>query len=94
MLPIRVDAPTTLVALLDDPELNAVLYVRRACLDAESEVACYVAPRIDRASRERDSSPQALVAPLERGSYVLVVDGYEPVDLGAATLRMMFAPAR
>lgn len=92
VVPIRVEAPTTFVALLDDAELNAVMYVRRICTDGESEVACYVAPRIDRAPSERRSSPNALVAPLERGTYVLVIDGYEANELGAATLRVLFGP--
>lgn len=91
VLPIRVDAPSTLIALLEEPELNAVMYLRRACADASSELACYVAPRIDRAG-ERESSPRPLMAPLERGTYFLFVDGYEPSDLGAATLRVLLAP--
>lgn len=94
LIPLRVDAPTTLIAALEDAELNGVLYVRQRCADAESELACFVAPRIDRAASDRDSSPPALVAQLARGSYVLAVDGYEASDLGAATLRVLFAPGR
>jgi len=92
VLPLRVDAPSTLVALLDEGESNAVMYLRRSCAEASSELACYVAPRIDRTPSERDSSPNALVAPLERGSYVLVIDGYEANELGAATLRLLLTP--
>lgn len=91
-LMLRVDAPTTLIAKLDDAEFNAVVYLRRVCADPRSEVACYVAPRIDRPATEREMSSPALVAPLERGLYALVVDGYEASDLGAATLRVLFTP--
>ncbi len=92
LFPLRVEAPTQLVAVLEDAELNAVIYLRRSCADASSELACYTAPRIDRAGAERDSSPPGMVAPLERGSYVLVVDGAEPSDMGAATLQVLFKP--
>jgi hypothetical protein len=92
VLPLRVEAPITLVAVLEELELNAVMYVRRVCDDASSELACYVAPRIDRTSEQAESSPPALVTALERGSYVLVIDGYEPSDIGAATLRVLLAP--
>ena len=91
-LTLRVDAPTTLVAKLDDAEFNAVLYLRRACADPSSELACYVAPRVDRPPTEREMSSPALVVPLERGLYTLVVDGFEANDLGAATLRLLFTP--
>jgi hypothetical protein len=94
LIPLQVDAPTTLIAAIEDAELNGVLYVRQRCAEAESELACFVAPRIDRTPSERDISPPALVAQLERGSYVLAVDGYEASDLGAATLRVLFAPSR
>ncbi len=89
LFPLRVEAPTQLVAVLDDTEFNAVMYLRKSCAEPRSELACYVAPRIDRGAAERESSPPALVAPLERGSYVLVVDGYEPTDMGAATLSVL-----
>jgi hypothetical protein len=92
VLPIRLDAPATLAVMLDEPELNAVLYLRRLCADPGSELACFVAPRIDRSANERESSPPALVAQLERGTYALVVDGYEATDLGAATLRVLLTP--
>jgi len=92
VLPLRVDAPSTLVAVLEDAELNAVVYVRRACAAPSTELACYVAPRVDRSPDESASSPPALSVALERGSYVLVVDGYEPTDLGAATLRVLLTP--
>lgn len=92
VLPIRLDAPATLAVMLEEPELNAVVYVRRLCADANSELACFVAPRIDRAASERESSPPALIAQLERGTYALVVDGYEATDLGAASLRVLLTP--
>ncbi|MDB4971973.1 MAG: hypothetical protein JWN48_314 [Myxococcaceae bacterium] len=91
-LGLRVDAPTTLIAQLEDAELNAVMYLRRVCSDAASELACYVAPRIDRPPSESEMSSPALVVPLERGLYTLVIDGYEASDIGAATLRLQFTP--
>jgi hypothetical protein len=92
ILPLHVDAPTTLFAALEDPELNAVIYVRRNCSDATSELACHVAPRIDRPPSERELSSPGLVVPLERGDYTLFVDGFQPNDIGAATLRIALSP--
>lgn len=92
MLPIHVDGPSTLSATLEDAELNAVIYVRRACADADSEVGCHLMPRIDRPPSEREMSSPGLVLPLERGNYMLFVDGYEPNDIGAATLKIAIAP--
>jgi hypothetical protein len=92
MLPLHVEAPTTLSARLEDPELNAVIYLRRTCADAKSELACHATPRIDRPASEREMSSPGLVMPLERGDYTLFVDGFEPNDMGAATLRITLAP--
>ncbi|MDB4987637.1 MAG: hypothetical protein JWN04_2815 [Myxococcaceae bacterium] len=91
-LTFRVDAATTLIAQLDDAEFNAVMYVRRACSDPSSELTCFIAARVDRPPSELELSSPALVAPLERGLYTLVIDGYEAGDLGAATLRLLFTP--
>jgi hypothetical protein len=92
MLPLHVESPTTLSATLEDPELNAVLYVRKQCADAGSELACHVTPRTDRPASERELSSPGLILPLERGDYTLFVDGAEPNDMGAATLRITLAP--
>jgi hypothetical protein len=92
MVPIHIDGPSTLAATLEDPELNAVIYIRRACAEANSELACHVMPRIDRPPSEREMSSPGLVLPLERGSYMLFVDGYEPNDIGAATLKVAIVP--
>lgn len=92
VLPFSVDVPSTLIAVLEDTELNAVVYVRRTCTAPSTELTCYVAPRLDRAPDESASSPPALSVALDRGNYVLVVDGYEPTDLGAATLRILLTP--
>jgi hypothetical protein len=92
MLPLHIDAPTTLNAMLEDPELNAVIYVRRNCADAKSELACHATPRIDRPASEREMSSPGLVMPLDRGDYTLFVDGAEANDMGAATLRIVLAP--
>lgn len=91
-LTFHVEGPTTMAARLDDVEFNAVLYVRKLCSDARSEVACFVAPRVDRPPSELEMSSPALVMPLEKGTYVLVVDGFEANDIGAATLRLAFSP--
>jgi hypothetical protein len=91
-LTFRVESPTTMAARLDDAEFNAVLYVRKLCQDERSEVACFVAPRVDRPPSELEMSSPALVMPLERGTYALVVDGFEATDIGAATLRLAFSP--
>jgi hypothetical protein len=91
-LTLRVDAPTTLSAKLEDAELNAVMYLRRGCGESSNEVACFVAPRIDRPANEAEMSSPALVVPLERGVYTLVIDGFEASDIGAATLRLLFTP--
>jgi hypothetical protein len=91
-LTLRVEEPTTLVAKLDDAEFNAVMYLQKSCGDARSEVACYVAPRVDRPPSEQEMSSPALVAPLDPGVYTLVIDGYEANDMGAATLRLLFTP--
>ncbi|HEX5657276.1 MAG TPA: hypothetical protein VFX59_08775 [Polyangiales bacterium] len=90
MLPLHIEAPTTLSATLEDPELNAVIYVRRSCADARSELACHATPRIDRPASEREMSSPGLVMPLDKGDYTLFVDGVEPNDMGAATLRLSF----
>ncbi len=92
MIPLHLDAPTTLSAVLEDPELNAVIYVRKSCSDANSELACHATPRIDRPASEREMSSPGLVMPLDRGDYTLFVDGAEPNDMGAATLRITLAP--
>jgi hypothetical protein len=88
----HVEAPTTMAARLEDAEFNAVMYVRRLCQDERSELACFVAPRVDRPPSEQEMSSPALVMPLEKGTYALVVDGFEPTDIGAATLRLAFSP--
>jgi hypothetical protein len=92
MLPLHVDTPTTLSAMLEDPELNAVIYLRRSCADPNTELACHATPRIDRPPSEREMSSPGLILPLERGDYMLFVDGYEPNDIGAASLRISFNP--
>jgi hypothetical protein len=91
-LTFRVEAPTTMAARLDDAEFNAVIYVRKVCQDERSEAACFVAPRVDRPPSELEMSSPALVMPLEKGTYLLVVDGFEANDIGAATLRLAFSP--
>lgn len=92
VLPFRIDTPTTLAVRLEDSELNAVVYVRRVCSEAASELACFVAPRVDRPPSELEMSSPALVMPIDRGLYTLVIDGFEATDLGAATLRIATAP--
>lgn len=92
LLPLRIDAPTTLVALLEAPEFNAVLYLRRACDDAASELTCWTAPRIDGITVP--AGRPAMIVPLEPGRYVLVIDGLKAGDLGAATLHVVLEPLR
>lgn len=94
LVPIHVESPVTLIAVLEELELNAVMYLRGSCSEAASELACYVAPRIDRTPDDSQSSPPALVVPLTPGDYTLVIDGYEPSEMGAATLRVLFAPPK
>lgn len=91
VLPLEVRTPTLLSATLEQLELNAVLYVRRVCDDAVSELACYVVPRIE---GEPISAPTGLRTQLAPGRYVLVVDGYAPADMGAASLRIALTPTR
>ena len=69
-----------------------MLYVRRTCRDPNTEVACFIAPRVDRPPSELELSSPALVTPLDPGTYTLVIDGAEPGDMGAATLRLAFSP--
>jgi hypothetical protein len=92
LVPLQVDAPMTLVALLEAPEFNAVLYLRRACEDAQSELACWIAPRIDGVSVP--GAKPAMIVLLEPGRYVLVIDGLAAGDLGAATLHLLLEPPR
>jgi len=88
----HVAAPTTMAARLEDTEFNAVMYVRRLCHDEHSELACFATPKVDRPPSELEMSSPALVMPLEKGTYALIVDGVEPTDIGAATLRLAFSP--
>jgi hypothetical protein len=90
VLPIQLAARTTLAAYVDAAELNAILYVRRACADARSELACWSAPRIDHSTLP--DMPPALIVTLDPGSYSLVVDGASAADIGAATLHLLFSP--
>jgi hypothetical protein len=78
---IRIDRPMTLVASVDYPGTNfdSVLYVRRACTMAASEVAC----SDDMGGTNRRSS---LTASLGAGSYYLVVDSKTAVANAAFTL--------
>jgi hypothetical protein len=92
MLPLHVDAPSTLSASLVDPELNAVIYLRKHCADPRSELACHATPRIDRPASEREMSSPGLIMPLDRGDYTLFVDGAGASDMGAATLRVLLTP--
>ena len=89
LVSIRVERPSILFAQLQDTELNAVLYVRRACHDARSELACVTFPRLD---LPRDASLPPLTVALEPGFYTLVVDGQDAGELGAATLDVLLSP--
>ncbi|HEY6879827.1 MAG TPA: hypothetical protein VI299_17485, partial [Polyangiales bacterium] len=92
MLPFELETASTLSATLEDPELNAVIYVRKNCTDPASELACHVTPRIDRPASEREMSMPGLSVQLAPGTYTLFVDGYEANDIGAATLRVTLTP--
>jgi hypothetical protein len=78
---IRIDRPMTLVASLDYPgtTFDSVLYVRRACTEASTQIACS-----DDIGGTNTRS--ALTASLTPGSYFLIVDGKSPSATGAYTL--------
>jgi hypothetical protein len=80
-------------AELSELELNAALYVRRACDDERSELACLAVGRSERDLAPMPAPKRALTLELEAGEYVLAVDGQQPTDMGAATLTLSAAPA-
>ncbi len=81
-------------AEIEDPELNAILYVRERCGDGTSELMCVHGPRIDRSRGGAEAGSGALVIALDPGDYTLVVDGAEPGDMGAARLSLTLTPLR
>jgi hypothetical protein len=87
-----VSEPSHLDVRVDGAEFNAVLYVRRACREENSEVACLEMPRLDRAKSLTDDAPEALSTELEAGIYTLVVDGVDKDAMGALSLRFSLTP--
>ncbi len=79
---ISIAQPMTLVATTDFPgtSFDSVLYVRRACTEASTQVAC----SDDVGGTNTRSS---LTASLTPGSYFLIVDGKTPAATGAFTLQ-------
>ena len=71
---------------------NVVVYVRRACREENSEVACFELPRLDRAKSLTDDAPEALSTELEAGVYTLVVDGADKDAMGALSVRFSLTP--
>jgi hypothetical protein len=75
---------------LERADFQAAIYLRRACDEPASELDCARGPRSDRAFSP-DTGPEArhdlLVADLEAGNYVLVVDGATPHAMGSAIVR-------
>jgi hypothetical protein len=90
VLAFRVEVPRELSARLLDPELNGVLYVRAACADPSSELACLKLPPRERLPGRRE--PSELRVTVEPGTYYLFVDGASSSDMGAATLSVRFGP--
>jgi len=84
---LNVPDPSFVRIWLDQPELDAVVYLRRVCANAESEVLC---ERIER-SAHRQEPPFAAV--LDAGEYTVVVAGAFPGAMGAAALRVAVTPA-
>ncbi len=78
---IRIDRPMTLVASTDYPgtTIDTVLYVRRACTESSTQVAC----SDDVGGTNTRSS---LTASLQPGSYFLIVDGKTAAAVGQYTV--------
>lgn len=85
---LRLPQETTVQLELLDPEFDAVLYLRVACDDDRSELACVRLPRQD----PEESAPRVFSATLGPGEYTLGIDGQASDDMGAARLRFTTAP--
>lgn len=74
---------------LSDRELDPVVYLRKSCSGNDDELLCLAVP----AARAESDAAKVLSLQLEPGSYLLGIDGLQPFDMGALTLRATFRPA-
>ncbi len=78
---------TVQIELLE-PEFDAAIYVRLLCDDERSELTCIPMPKPE----PDDDESRIFTATLGPGVYTVGVDGLIPSEMGAARLRVAFAP--
>ena len=72
---LEVEEPSRLWVHLREPELHAVLHLRRDCQDASSELVCQKQVAVERRPARTGRPPRGLNRLLEPGRYTLFVDG-------------------
>jgi hypothetical protein len=86
---LRVDARSTARITLSNAQFEGVIYLRRACGDAATEVACAEVPMTS-----SFGSQGLLETVLDPGTYAVVVDGREAAAFGEAQLAVQLTDLR